>query len=48
MDGQLTLALMAALPVILLPTMLVWYLNVGSLRATLGKHDWQGLFTSRW
>ena len=48
MDGQLTLALMAALPVLLVPAMLVWYLNVRGLHAILGKHDWQGLFTSRW
>lgn len=48
MEGQMTIPLMLAVPVVLVPAILIWYLNIGVLREVLGKRDWLGLLRSRW
>lgn len=35
MTWQIVLALMVAIPIILLPVAYVWYLNIGALRAAM-------------
>lgn len=37
MEGQLMLALVLAIPVILFPVALIWYLNIGGLFAAIKK-----------
>ena len=37
MEWQLILALVIAIPIILFPAAYIWYLNIGGLRAAVGK-----------
>ena len=48
MEGQTMVPLMLAVPVALMPAILIWYLNIGILREVFGKRDWQELLRSRW